>query len=440
MDVAAHAFEAVAVEGQAAALVRGLAPALGQAAREGGVEADPVGRGDLEAGEDELPLGRGMTIHPRMAGQHEAAPVGEAAHHALPRPALGGELVGEDAAAPELRQMGRIGAGPGRVVGVVDEAVGQGVAGLALVKGREFRDVAAPDRLVIETAPRDGTGRQGSPGLPGIDGVAGLGGVGALEADGAEGIGGVEGRRIRQHELMNGMAVLPAATEMPGDAFLGPQPGEEGGVALAGLHREGARRVAALKAVEGKVKGSSEDAVGLPVLVEDLLGDLHDGEFAKDAPGLAVGEDAQGVLDAQFENRGGAVGQELLDTGDDPAHPAAPARVVADGEPHRQALDVLQREAVVIAEALHPVAERAADGLLALRAVGDQALDGLGRTRRKGDLEEAHGLGEGRKRAAHGGMETGFGDHGGSASPCPASHPARQASYPCRTMTVKNYT
>lgn len=439
-NITAHAFETVAVKGQAATLVRDLTPTLGQAVREDGVEADAVGRGELETGEDELPLGRRMPIYPGVPDQHKTAPVGEAAHHALPRPALGGKLVGEDAAAPELCEVGSPGAGAGRVVGVVDEAVGQGIAGLALVEGGGLGDIAPADCLAVEAAPRDSTRRQGSPGLPGVDGVTGLGGIGALEADGAEGVGDIEARRIGEDERVNGVAVLPAAAKMPGDALLGPQPGEESGVALTGLHREGTRRIAALEAVEGKPEGGGKDAIGLPMLVEDLLGDLHDGEFAKDPPGLAVGENAQGVLEVQFEDRGGAIRQEPLDTRDDAAHPSVAALVVTDGKPHRQTLDILQREAVVIAKTLHPVAQQAADSLLALRAVGDQAPYSLWRAGRKDNLEEAHGLGECRKCAAHGGMKTGFGDHGSTASPEPALRPARQASSPCRTMAVQNYT
>lgn len=98
-------------------------------------------------------------------------------------------------------------------------------------------------------------------------------------------------------------------------------------------------------------------------------------------------------------------------------------------------LDVLQREASASSSPLHLVAERAADGLLALRAVGDQALDGLVH-RRKGDLEEAHGLGEGRKRRArrHGDW---FKNMAQRFTAARLHTRQRQASYPCRRLYIK---
>lgn len=314
----------------------------------------------------------------------------------------------KNAPAPKLRVVSAVGASAGRLIGVIHETAGQRLAGLALIEGGHFCNVVPAHRLVIEAAARHRARREGAPGLPGIDGIAGFGGVGTLKTNPSQRIGDIDRRPIGQHEHVDRMAILPSATEVPGDAFLSPESHEEIRVALPGLHRESPCRVVPLQTIECKPERGSENTVTPKMLGENLLGNLRDGKLAKDPPCSAMGENTERTLNAQFENRRRTIRQDLLDSGDDSTHPTATAHVVANGKPHRQTLDIFQGQLDVIPQALHAISPYATDALLALRTVGDQLSDGFGGTLGKTDLEDANRLRKRQQRTAYGGVKTGF--------------------------------
>lgn len=183
-------------------------------------------------------------------------------------------------------------------------------------------------------------------------------------------------RIVDEMQCVHRPAIVDRVREVPADALLPPQAHQEHDIALAGLHREGALRIAFLETAGIQPEGTGEHAVALDVGSQYVVRDIDDRLRRKHAPRDALAQDGEAIFARQFAEHEAAVGRELVHAGHNGADGAAAAGEVGDLERDGYAGHRLERQPDVGGQALQPVMKRFADAFAAGQPVWQQRVGG----------------------------------------------------------------
>lgn len=368
--IARNALKCIAVDGYVhrSLVTQGGArrqPVLHQGGHPGSVQHQGIARIEPQLRDGEAARVFRQGIDMGLPAQRELGSGPQGAHHAAGAIATRRQLMGLHPGAGHLLLVCTSGRQEGRAIFVLAQAARQGKTCLTLLPERAFLHFHAAVGFVIEGAQRDFARQWLTPRFPLIDGIRAFQGVRTVVAQGNGGLIGVGCRMVSQMQMMDRLLALEREAEVPCDPFLAPDALQESGIALTGLHDEGALRVGLVQAPRMPAQGGREDVVVVAVLRQYLVADLHDRAITEDAPGLALLQQMQGIAELDLEEYGTRFGMQLPYGSGETAHQGWTSVDILDGKPDRHPLKIVHTDIRRAAGTLQPIAHGAAHGFAA---------------------------------------------------------------------------